>query len=226
MMATASMDRGFEIIDGVYTQFECERLLDALEKSSRPGKRAGIRHLMSNDAVRDVANDERLLKIARNYVGDNAVPYRATLFEKSGTANWLVVWHQDTALPLTRYFESSGWGPWSKKEGINYAHAPAVALGKVIALRINLDASTEMNGPLRIIPGSHLLGVLDDTLIFEIARQSDAENCLTSVGGVIAMRPLLIHASSKAKTDSPRRVLHIEYAESLDISNDAKLAIA
>jgi hypothetical protein len=31
------------------------------------------------------------------------------------------------------------------------------------------------------------------------------------------MRPLVIHASSKAETDHRRRVLHIEYADSLDM---------
>ena len=29
-----------------------------------------------------------------------AQPFRATLFDKSASANWLVVWHQDTALPM------------------------------------------------------------------------------------------------------------------------------
>jgi hypothetical protein len=40
------------------------------------------------------------------------------------------------------------------------------------------------------------------------------------------MRPLLIHASSKAETDAPRRVLHIEYAHSLDLKPGIRLAVA
>ena len=35
----------------------------------------------------------------RRFVGP-AQPFRATLFDKSASANWLVVWHQDTALPM------------------------------------------------------------------------------------------------------------------------------
>jgi hypothetical protein len=31
-------------------------------------------------------------------------------------------------------------------------------------------------------------------------------------GGVMLMRPLLLHASSKCRTGAHRRVLHIEYA--------------
>jgi hypothetical protein len=40
------------------------------------------------------------------------------------------------------------------------------------------------------------------------------------------MRPLLVHASSKAETDQRRRVLHIEYAGSLDMGSGLELAIA
>jgi hypothetical protein len=40
------------------------------------------------------------------------------------------------------------------------------------------------------------------------------------------MRPLLIHASSKVLSDEPRRVLHIEYADSLDLADGIRLALA
>jgi hypothetical protein len=40
------------------------------------------------------------------------------------------------------------------------------------------------------------------------------------------MRPLLIHASSKAQTAEPRRVLHIEYADSLELMPGIQLAVA
>ena len=41
---------------------------------------------------------------------------------------------------------------------------------------------------------------------------------------MIAMRPLLIHSSSKAKDREPRRVLHIEYADTLDFGTGIELA--
>jgi hypothetical protein len=40
------------------------------------------------------------------------------------------------------------------------------------------------------------------------------------------MRPLIVHASSKATDDRPRRVLHIEYAPSLVLSEGVELAVA
>ena len=40
------------------------------------------------------------------------------------------------------------------------------------------------------------------------------------------MRPLILHASSKAETDHPRRVLHIEYVDSLEVDEGLRIAIA
>jgi hypothetical protein len=86
-----------------------------------------------------------------------AIPLRATLFEKSRTTNWLVPWHQDTALVCR--FEHEDWGAWSDKAGTTYAHAQAWALSRVVALRVDLDDSNEDDGPLRMIRGSHMCSV-------------------------------------------------------------------
>lgn len=219
-------DSGFRIEEDVLSRRECDSLAEALSRGQAGRGRAGVRHLMTQPAVAEVANDRRLLRLARRSLGEGAVPYRATLFEKSGRANWLVTWHQDTALPLASRFDSDEWGPWSKKEGVLYAHAPAWALSRVLALRVHLDASTAENGPLRVIPGSHAAGVLSDEEVLGVARRREHVDCLVSRGGVVAMRPLLIHSSSKARADAPRRVLHIEYADALVLGENMRLAVA
>src|SRR6185436_775099 len=126
---------------------EMNSVIDALSAQAISRTKAGARHVLGVPAVRALALDHRLLGVATRFVGDGAVPYRATLFDKSLASNWLVVWHQDTALPLRARVESPGWGPWSVKAGITYAHAPASALENVIALRVHLDDSTLTNGP-------------------------------------------------------------------------------
>jgi ectoine hydroxylase-related dioxygenase (phytanoyl-CoA dioxygenase family) len=181
---------------------------------------------MSIPAVADFAADSRLVSIASRWLGTGALPFRATLFEKSSQTNWLIPWHQDTALPLESVFDEPGWGPWSEKVGMHYAHAPTWALARVIALRVYLDPSTSENGPLRVIPRSHASGVLSDDAVLEYVKNHDAVECLAPRGGVIAMRPLVIHSSSKARNDEARRVLHLEYVESLDLSPGIQLAVA
>jgi hypothetical protein len=93
------------------TSAEMARLGDSLLEQPLERSRAGARHLMKHDIVADVARDLRMLGLARQFIGPTAVPYRATLFDKSQQGNWLVVWHQDTALPLREQRDVAGWGP-------------------------------------------------------------------------------------------------------------------
>jgi len=166
-------DPGFDIEFDVLASGEVLHLAKALE-AVESRSRAGARHLMSHPAVAKVASDPRLLTIARRWLGPSATPYRATLFDKSSGSNWLVVWHQDTALPLRVRREVPGWGPWSVKAGVLYAHGPARALEGLVALRVHLDDSLSENGPLRVIPGTHRRGVLSDQAIQDLALRNFA----------------------------------------------------
>jgi ectoine hydroxylase-related dioxygenase (phytanoyl-CoA dioxygenase family) len=218
-------NNGYGIVPQVVTSEDIRCLLPDLEQSTSQRNRAGVRHLLNNPAVARLATDQRMLGIAQSVLGHDAFPFKATLFHKSSEANWLITWHQDTALPLCEKQQTPGWGPWSTKEGVIYAHAPASALERVVALRLHLDDSMEENGPLRVVPGSHRGGVLSDEQIENIVDKSEPVTCLVEQGGVIVMRPLIIHASSKSHSDKPRRVLHIEYATPETVSPPLRLAI-
>jgi ectoine hydroxylase-related dioxygenase (phytanoyl-CoA dioxygenase family) len=216
---------GYGIVPGCLSHQECGEIVEILSAERVSRSRAGARHLMGNPAVSALANDVRLTELAKPWIGCSAIPFRATLFEKSGASNWLIPWHQDTALPLVERFDLVGWGPWSQKAGTAYAHAPTWALSRVIALRVHLDASIADNGPLRVVPGSHLAGVLSDQAVMEFVSTNDHVECCIPQGGVLAMRPLIIHSSSKARSVQPRRVLHIEYADSLELADGIRLAV-
>jgi ectoine hydroxylase-related dioxygenase (phytanoyl-CoA dioxygenase family) len=204
-------------------------LIQALEsdiQKSAMAMRAGFRHAMVFNSVRFIAHYQPLRQLVCAVLGPKTFPFRATIFDKSPDSNWLVVWHQDTVLPLRQRMDLPGWGPWSIKQGIPYAHAPAEVLAQVLALRIHLDDSAADNGPLRVLPGTHTSGVLSDDNIHELAERFTAVECIAAKGGVVAMRPLLIHASSKSRSETPRRVLHIEYAASESIASPLQLEIA
>jgi ectoine hydroxylase-related dioxygenase (phytanoyl-CoA dioxygenase family) len=219
-------EHGFAILHGVLLPQDAETLIGDLAQSALRRSKAGVRHALGHPAVAALASELRLLSIAQEILGHDAVPFRATLFDKSVEANWLVVWHQDTALPLRERRDTPGWGPWSVKDGVVYAHAPAHALCRVLALRVHLDESDAHNGPLRVLPGTHIRGVLSDDDIEELAAKTAPIDCLVPQGGVLAMRPLLIHASSKSQSEASRRVLHIEYAASNMVDTYLELAIA
>jgi ectoine hydroxylase-related dioxygenase (phytanoyl-CoA dioxygenase family) len=185
-----------------------------------------MRNALRVPAVQALANDERLVSFARNILGQEAIAFRATLFDKSQSSNWLVVWHQDTALPLRERRDVPGWGPWSIKEDVICAHAPASALEQVLAIRAHLDDSNEENGSLKVLPGSHMGGVFTDEAIHDLVIKVSAVNCHVQAGGILLMRPLIVHSSSKVKSHKARRrVLHIEYAASLNFPGGLELNI-
>jgi ectoine hydroxylase-related dioxygenase (phytanoyl-CoA dioxygenase family) len=219
-------ENGFAILPGFFSPESVDRFAQEMSDLSPPRSRAGVRHALRFDPVAALAGDPRLASVACDVLGSKSFPFRATLFEKLPASNWLVVWHQDTALPLRERIDVRGWGPWSVKEQIDYAHAPAGVLSQILALRVHLDDSGTDNGPLRVLPRSHMLGVLSDEGIHDLAVRITPVDCVTAKGGVVAMRPLLVHASSKSKTEEPRRVLHIEYAATDLIADPLRLAIA
>lgn len=219
-------ENGFAILPGVFSREHLDALLQKINELAPRRSRAGVRHALKLAPVAELAQRSQMIALAREVLGPDAFPFRATLFDKSPGANWLVVWHQDTALPLRSRLEVDGWGPWSVKEGIHYAHAPTSALSQVVALRVSFDDSTLENGPLRVLPGTHTLGVLSDEGVHELATRAVPVDCIVPKGGVMIMRPLVIHASSKSHSETPRRVLHIEYSASDSIVKPLQLAIA
>ncbi|HTS37838.1 MAG TPA: phytanoyl-CoA dioxygenase family protein [Candidatus Solibacter sp.] len=217
---------GFEILPAIFSPESIDHFLREIEKLSPRRSRAGIRHALAFEPVASLARHPSLMRIASGVLGPSAFPFRATVFDKSPQSNWLVVWHQDTALPIRARSDVEGWGPWSVKEGIAYAHAPGATLEHVLALRVSLDDSTLENGPLKVLPGTHKLGVLTDDAIHELSLRHEAVDCVVSKGAVLAMRPLIVHASSKSRSQISRRVLHIEYAASASIAAPLVLAVA
>lgn len=82
----------------------------------------------------------------------------------------------------------------------------------MLTVRIDLDDSGLDAGPLRVLPRTHGLGTLDATQI-ERLRASTAEiACTAPRGGLLAFRPLLLHASSASTSPGHRRVAHFEFA--------------
>jgi ectoine hydroxylase-related dioxygenase (phytanoyl-CoA dioxygenase family) len=219
-------ENGFAILPDVFTHQSLDCLLQQINELAPRRSRAGLRHGLKLAPIAAWAQRSDMMDLARAVLGPNAFPFRATLFDKSPDSNWLVVWHQDTAVPLRERLDVAGWGPWSVKEGIAYAHAPTSTLSQVVALRISIDDSTVENGPLRVLPGTHTRGVLSDDEVRELATHVDSVDCVVPKGGVLIMRPLLIHASSKSQSEAPRRVLHVEYAASDFIAQPLQLAIA
>ena len=174
------------------------------------GVRGGLRNLFRSPEVHALCGSAHLAPIVDAAIGRGAKAVRGLLFDK--TKNWQIRWHQDVTIAVKERLTVSGFGPWSSKEEVPHVHAPAEVLANMVALRIHLDDCSMADGPLIVLPGSHRDGRLTPEEIYEWRRRVEEVPCCVERGGVVVMRPLLLHSSQKATRATRRRVLHLEFA--------------
>ena len=210
---------GFAICEDVISLQDVDRLLGAIERIDQVGsarKRGGVfavRNLLDMSAeVRELAASAVLRKLVQIILGPDFIPVRGILFDKIPDANWKVPWHQDVTISVRERVEAEGFGPWSIKADVLHVQPPASVLERMISIRIHLDPCGESNGALRVIPGSHRHGRIPETEIEEVRYGTPEKICAVRAGGVLLMRPLLLHASSPSVVPDHRRVIHIDYA--------------
>jgi len=138
---------------------------------------------------------------------------RAILFDKSPESNWPVSWHQDQTISVAEQSEVEGFNAWSIKQGVPHVRPPHTVLERMITVRLHLDDCSVANGALRVLPGSHRDGLLDDNGIERRTKSVTATVCEVPKGGLLLMKPLLLHASFPSESPGHRRVLHIDYAQ-------------
>jgi len=176
-----------------------------------PLSKAGARGILAIPEVAALARSARVRALVEPVLGPNARPVRGIFFDKNEQANWTVPWHQDVTIAVRERHEVPGYGPWSVKEGVPHVQPPVEVLVNMLAVRLHLDDCPEENGALRVIPRSHRHGKLSGGQIDEMSAQPRVV-CEAKEGDALLMRPLLLHASSPAKSPSRRRVIHLEFA--------------
>jgi len=137
---------------------------------------------------------------------------RAIYFDKHKNANWKVAWHQDLTIAVREQLEVEGFNAWSIKAGIPHVQPPLSILNNLLTLRVHLDHTDQNNGALRVLPGTHRFGRLDANQIQYWKENQGVVTCSVPCGGVMVMRPLLLHSSLPALAPEHRRVLHFEYS--------------
>lgn len=196
---------GFTLVRKVLAPSECENL--NLQAKAIVGASSVCTRLLL-----EIEWCQALAKLLRErlklFIPSSFVAVQCTYFEKSKDYNWLVPVHQDLCIPVLEEIYAEGFGPWSRKEGELFVQAPEVVLNELVAVRVHLEPCLEIDGPLQVVSGSHLMGVLTSEDATEIKNKRGITTCVASIGDAIVMRPLLLHSSSKATGTSLRRVLH------------------
>jgi len=169
---------------------------------------AGTRNLLEFGWCRDFVERIRSHPSIQSSLPQSPVAVQCTFFDKTEDRNWLVALHQDLSIPVKERIDDPRLGVWSQKEGQHFVQAPVELLEQLLAVRVHIDDCGPENGPLRVVPGSHRHGRLGDAEARQLRDIAGEVTCTIASGGALLLRPLLLHASSKATSPRHRRVLH------------------
>lgn len=209
---------GFTVIDAVYTDAEVNHIITAIESADKTGPLFrqtddlfAIRQFLR--AIPDVSAllfNNRLKKLLPGIFGEGYFVVKSIYFDKPALSNWFVAWHQDLTISVDKKIEVVGYGPWTVKHKQFAVQPPLNILQDNFTIRVHLDDTNEGNGALKVIPGSHLDGISRPENIDH--ETTTSVSCNVPAGGVMIMKPLLMHASGRSSNNKKRRVVHIEFS--------------
>jgi hypothetical protein len=205
--------KGFAILNSVFGRKEINLMRGTIhnyQKENPYEEPHAIRNLFGKiPALQKIVFNSNLLTIIGR-INQNLFLTKAIYFDKSPDTNWYVTWHQDATINVKAKVDVEGFSGWTTKEGFYGVCPPEEVLRKTITIRIHLDDTNDQNGALKVVPGSHNKK-LSDSEIQLITKNSIPFVCDVEMCGIHIMKPLLLHASSKATSQKQRRVLHLEF---------------
>ncbi|SHL14325.1 Phytanoyl-CoA dioxygenase (PhyH) [Chitinophaga jiangningensis] len=211
-------NKGFDIVGDVYDAASIDTIIAAIQQAdtNRPTFRRSAdlfairRFLHEIPQVLPLLLNENMRKLITEIMGPDYFIVKSIFFDKPAGSNWYVSYHQDLTISVDNRQELAGFGPWTVKTNQFAVQPPLAYLQNIVTLRIHLDVTTANNGALRVIPGSHKQGVFrPENIDWSTTSES---TCEVPAGGVMLMKPLLLHSSGRTTNEQQRRVIHIEFS--------------
>lgn len=205
--------KGSAILHYVYSKKEVNQIKSYIEhyfKTKNIETRHAFRNVLEEiPEIKPLVLNTNLVHIIKK-INPQLFLTKAIYFDKTPESNWYVTWHQDTTINVREKIETEGYKGWTSKSGVSGVCPPEDVLKDTITVRIHLDDADESNGALKIIPGSHNKKLSDEEINL-ITQNSIPYVCNVPACGIHIMKPLLLHASSKATGQKHRRVIHLEF---------------
>ncbi|HEY8917476.1 MAG TPA: phytanoyl-CoA dioxygenase family protein [Chitinophaga sp.] len=208
---------GYTIIPDVFAAHEIDAISEVINTadttSSTFRKTAdlfAIRQCLKEiPALQPLIFTNSLHEIIQQLLGDDYFVVKSIYFDKPPQSNWWVAWHQDLTISVDQKISLPGFSSWTIKQQQFAVQPPLEILEHIYTIRIHLDDTDATNGALKVIPGSHRKGIYrPETIDWKNEKEV---MCNVPKGGVMLMRPLLLHASDRATSNANRRVMHIEF---------------
>ncbi|MCU0430976.1 MAG: phytanoyl-CoA dioxygenase family protein [Cytophagaceae bacterium] len=209
---------GFSVVEKCFTPEEVlhmQALLDELPEHHPLIRRSeglyAIRQVFKLvPALKELVAIRSMINLLEASFQSDCFLVKSIYFDKPPHSNWFVSYHQDLSISVDRKVEIDGFQHWTQKFQQFGVQPPIRFLENMLTVRIHLDDTDSENGALRVIPGSHTKGFLRP----EEAESMRSMEQLVPVGsgGIMLMKPLLMHASSRSTASKRRRVLHLEFS--------------
>jgi hypothetical protein len=209
--ACAIRERGWAVTPPVIDDGLAAQLRAIVAPLATDG-RGGARNLLDVSDIQSLAKSEPVRRLATAVLGAACFTVRGLLFDKTPGANWKVIWHQDLTIATRERADVAGYGPWTEKAGVPHVQPPIAVLEHMLAIRLHLDPCGIENGPVRVLDASDRLGRLSGEAIDSLRQSQRETDCVVEEGGVLAFRPLILHASAPSSVPRHRRVIHLEFA--------------
>lgn len=211
-------NKGFAIIENIYADKEVDSLTALIQQADSSNET--FRKTKDLFAIRQFLKEvpdvvpaiftASLTSTINELFGEGYRAVKSIYFDKPGDSNWFVSYHQDLTISVKEKADVPGFGPWTVKQQQYAVQPPLTVLENNFTIRIHLDDTDEHNGALRVIPGSHRKGIYRPETI-DWSEEAEV-SCKVRRGGMMIMRPLLLHASSRTTNNHKRRVIHIEFS--------------
>ena len=209
---------GFEIVEDVYSPEEIRQILEVINQADSDKetfhKSTGIfairQFLKEIPGTVPLIFNENLKRIIHQFFGQDYFVVKSIYFDKPEGSNWYVSYHQDLTISVNKKAELPGFGPWTKKHDQFAVQPPLEILENIFTIRIHLDDTDANNGALKVILGSHQKQIYRPETIDWVIEKEDV--CPVTKGGIMIMKPLLLHSSSRTTDNRKRRVIHLEFS--------------
>ena len=212
------LENGFTTINDIYSKEEVETIISTINQADTSKETFrkstdlfAIRQFLRElpDVIKLVFSDN-LKSIISQLFGQDFFVVKSIYFDKPESSNWYVSYHQDLTISVDKKLEIENFGPWTTKQDQFSVQPPTDILENNFTIRIHLDETDENNGALKVVPKSHLKKIYrPETINWETETETI---CKVKKGGIMIMKPLLLHSSSRTTNIKKRRVVHIEFS--------------
>ncbi len=212
------LTNGFATIDNIYSPDEVEAILGQIGKANadketfrKSADLFAIRQFLKEvPGTIDIIFNDKLKSVLTLLLGYKYFIVKSIYFDKPQKSNWYVSYHQDLTISVDRKLQLTGFEFWTTKQNQFAVQPPVEILQNIVTVRIHLDDTDENNGALKVIPKSHLKGIYrPETIDWTVEKKV---SCNISKGGIMLMKPLLLHSSDRTTNERQRRVIHIEFS--------------